>query len=84
VIITPVAAHRGRLGAVFHPADVQRTMLGPGGSRVPPLETSVRLALVVQAVASRSHVQLPIAAHGLHANVLPTVLPVASRAVALA
>lgn len=49
-------------------------MVSPGGPLVPPLETSVRLTLVVHAVPPSRHVQFSIPAHGLHANVLPAVL----------
>lgn len=69
---------------MLHPADVQRAVLSPGGPLVPPLEAPLRLALVVQAVPPSPHVQPPIAAHGLHADVLPAVLPVARGALALA
>lgn len=84
MIIAPVPAQDGRLETVLHPADVQRAVLSPGVPLVPPLETPLRLALVVQAVPPSPHVQPPIPAQGLHADVLPAVLPVARGALALA
>lgn len=84
MIIAPVLAHSGRLGTVLHPADVQRAVLAPGGPLVPPLEAPLRLALVVHAVPPGPHVQPPVPAHGLHADVIPAVLPAARAALALA
>lgn len=49
-------------------------MLSPGAPLIPPLETPVRLALVVHAVPPSRHVQPSIPTHGLHADVLPAVL----------